>query len=174
MQAGLPAMLEAEFRQLSQDARKSEGLASFFSSADHPEVKEAAERAVLKIRSVADAPDVLEQLRGAKVRPRRGLWAGRTGSICCSGVCRALHRAVHLYEAKPPAPANKPSLLDRLLATRCTGAGQAAAAGLRHQVGQAGDARALHSPEDAGQLGAVAGGGGSGWGHAHQGALGVA
>ena len=64
---GLPAMLEAEFRQLSQDARKSEGLASFFSSADHPEVKEAAERAVLKIRAVADAPDALEQLRAAKV-----------------------------------------------------------------------------------------------------------
>lgn len=65
--AGLFGMLEAEFRQLSQDARKSEGLASYFSSADHPEVKEAAERAVLKIRSLAEAPDAVEQIRNAKV-----------------------------------------------------------------------------------------------------------
>lgn len=59
-------------RQLSQDAKKSEGgLASFFSAADHPEVKEAAERAVLKVRSLAEAPDALEQIRAAKVCERR-------------------------------------------------------------------------------------------------------
>ena len=67
--AGLAGLLETEFRQLSQDARKSEGLASFFTSSDHPEVKEAAERAVLKIRSMADSPDALEQIKTAhKVR----------------------------------------------------------------------------------------------------------
>ena len=43
--AGLISVLEADFRQLANDARKSEGFASFFSNADsHPEVKEAAEK----------------------------------------------------------------------------------------------------------------------------------
>lgn len=66
--AGLVSVLESDFRQLSHDARKTEGFASFFGNADNqPEVKEAAERAVMKIRSLVDNPNALEQIRNSKV-----------------------------------------------------------------------------------------------------------
>ena len=66
--AGLISVLESDFRQLSHDARKTEGFASFFGNADNqPEVKEAAERAVMKIRSLVDNPNALEQIRNSKV-----------------------------------------------------------------------------------------------------------
>ena len=65
--AGLVSVLEADFRQLSHDARKSEGFASFFNNSDNqPEVKEAAERAVMKIRAVAEHPNALDQIRSSK------------------------------------------------------------------------------------------------------------
>ena len=80
MATGLIGLLEAEFRQLSQDARKGEGITSWLSSSDYPEVKEAAERAVLKVRSFADSPDALEQIRHSKVRNQ-----------CCRGA------GEHLY-----------------------------------------------------------------------------
>lgn len=61
-------MLEADLRQLAHDARKSEGFASFFSNADNqPEVKEAADRAVMKVRSLVDHPAALDQIRNSKV-----------------------------------------------------------------------------------------------------------
>lgn len=62
------SVIEGDLRQLSQDARKAEGLAGFFSSSDHsPQVKEAAERAVLKLRSFSDQDNALEQIRNSKV-----------------------------------------------------------------------------------------------------------
>lgn len=65
--AGLLAVLESDFRQLAQDSRKSEGFASFFSNADsQPEVKEAAERAVMKVRTLTDQPNALDQIRASK------------------------------------------------------------------------------------------------------------
>ena len=65
--AGLISVLEADFRQLSHDARKTEGFASFFSNSDsQPDVKEAAERAVMKIRALADHPNALDQIRSSK------------------------------------------------------------------------------------------------------------
>jgi len=65
--AGLISVLEAGFRQISHDARKSEGFASFFNSSDNqPEVKEAAERAVMKIRALAEHPNALDQIRNSK------------------------------------------------------------------------------------------------------------
>ena len=66
--SGLVSVLEADFRQLAHDARKSEGFASFFSNADNqPEVKEAAERAVMKLRGWADHSTALLQIRNSKV-----------------------------------------------------------------------------------------------------------
>jgi hypothetical protein len=66
--AGLVSVLEADFRQLSHDARKSEGFASFFNNSDNqPEVKEAAERAVMKIRTLADQANALDQIKSSKV-----------------------------------------------------------------------------------------------------------
>lgn len=65
--AGLVSVLEADFRQLSHDARKSEGFASFFNNSDNqPEVKEASERAVMKIRALAEHPNALDQIRSSK------------------------------------------------------------------------------------------------------------
>jgi hypothetical protein len=62
------AVLESDYRQLAHDSRKAEGFSAFFGSSDHhPEVKEAAERAVLKIRSLAEQPTGLDQLRNSKV-----------------------------------------------------------------------------------------------------------
>ena len=67
--AGLVSVLEADLRQLAHDARKSEGFASFFGSTDNqPEVKEAADRAVMKVRSWADNPAALDYIRTSKVR----------------------------------------------------------------------------------------------------------
>ena len=67
--AGLVSVLEADFRQLSHDARKSEGFASFFNNSDNqPEVKEAAERAVMKIRALAEHPNALDQIKNSKAR----------------------------------------------------------------------------------------------------------
>lgn len=71
MQAGLLTVLESDYRQLAHDSRKVEGFAGFFASSDHhPEVKEAAERAVLKIRSLTDQPNALEQIKSSKVRDK--------------------------------------------------------------------------------------------------------
>ncbi|KFM25189.1 MON2-like protein [Auxenochlorella protothecoides] len=60
------AALEAEYRQLSTEARKTEGFAGLFTSTDHPEIKEAAEKALLRIRSLADVPDANTQLAQCK------------------------------------------------------------------------------------------------------------
>lgn len=43
-------MLESDLRQLSTDARRSEGFVGWLSGPEHPEIKEAVERALLKLR----------------------------------------------------------------------------------------------------------------------------
>lgn len=74
------AALEAEYRQLSTEARKTEGFAGLFTSTDHPEIKEAAEKALLRIRSLADVPDANTQLAQCKVSPASvGLERGKEG-----------------------------------------------------------------------------------------------
>jgi hypothetical protein len=56
MTSGFVGMLEADLRNLSAEARKSEpGLVGYFGGIQHPEVKEAAERALLKLRSLDQA-----------------------------------------------------------------------------------------------------------------------
>lgn len=60
--AGFIASLEADYRQLSSDARRSEGFVGLFASTDHPEIKDAAERAVLRLRSLSHGPNAKEQL----------------------------------------------------------------------------------------------------------------
>eukprot|EP00959_Pyramimonas_sp_CCMP1952_P350949 7352536-Pyramimonas_sp.AAC.1 len=53
MASGFVGMLEADLRNLSAEARKPEpGLVGYFGGTAHPEVKEAAERAILKLRSL--------------------------------------------------------------------------------------------------------------------------
>jgi hypothetical protein len=49
----LASLLEADLRALSAESRKQEpGFAGYFGGASHPEIKEAAERALLKMRSL--------------------------------------------------------------------------------------------------------------------------
>jgi hypothetical protein len=51
--AGLASLLEADLRALSAESRKQEsGFAGYFGGASFPEIKEAAERALLKMRSL--------------------------------------------------------------------------------------------------------------------------
>ena len=53
MASGFVGMLEADLRNLSAEARKPEpGFVGYFGGTAHPEVKEAAERALLKLRSL--------------------------------------------------------------------------------------------------------------------------
>lgn len=63
MSSSLVSLLEADFRNLAQDARKADGIAGFFTSAPNPEVKEAAERAVLRVCSFAEHEDPIGQVR---------------------------------------------------------------------------------------------------------------
>lgn len=70
-QEAFVTVLEADLRALSTEARKSEGLAGqlagWLSNSEHPEVKESAERALLKLRACARQADSLEALQGSKV-----------------------------------------------------------------------------------------------------------
>lgn len=84
---GFLAALEGDFRQISQDARRSDGFSGLFSSHDYPEIKEAAERAVLRVRGIGDQPGALDQIRSAKV----GEGEGGEGGMMWVGGCRKLH-----------------------------------------------------------------------------------
>lgn len=68
---GFLAVLETDLRLLSSEARRPDSfagqLSGWLSGSEHPEVKEAAERAVLKLRSLSSKPDALEALRANKV-----------------------------------------------------------------------------------------------------------
>lgn len=51
----LVSVIEADLRQLAQDARRAEGFASFFSSTSSaPDVQKAAERVIEKLQNVSD------------------------------------------------------------------------------------------------------------------------
>ena len=63
--------LESDLRLLSSEARRADGLASqltgWLSGPEHPQIKEAAERAILRLRSFSAREDGLEHLRNSKV-----------------------------------------------------------------------------------------------------------
>lgn len=48
--------LETDLRLLSAETRRSEGFTSWLTGPDFPQIKEAAERGVLKLRSVSGKP----------------------------------------------------------------------------------------------------------------------
>ena len=80
-------VLETEFRQLAQEARSKEGLAGFFSSAtDQQAVKDAAERVILKVRSYADTPDALDQVK-THYQVGAGMWVLWDGTGVGAGAC---------------------------------------------------------------------------------------
>lgn len=63
--------LESDLRLLSSEARRADGLASqltgWLSGPEHPQIKEAAERAILRLRSFGAKEDGLEHLKTSKV-----------------------------------------------------------------------------------------------------------
>ena len=63
---GLLGLLEADLRQLSSETRRAEGFTGWLTGPEHLPVKEAAERAVLKLRSLAGQPDAMAAIRDSK------------------------------------------------------------------------------------------------------------
>ena len=65
------ASVESDLRLLANEARRSESLAGqltgWLSGPEHPIIKELAERAVLKLQSLAGAEDTVQQLQHSKV-----------------------------------------------------------------------------------------------------------
>ena len=65
------ASVESDLRLLANEARRSESLAGqltgWLSGPEHPIIKELAERAVLKLQSLAGAEDAVQQLQHSKV-----------------------------------------------------------------------------------------------------------
>lgn len=55
------AVLESDLRQLSSDARRSEGFVGWLSGPEHPQIKEAAERALLKLRQCEGKPELVRE-----------------------------------------------------------------------------------------------------------------
>lgn len=66
----IASALESDLRLLSSEARRADGLASqltgWLSGPEHPQIKEAAERAILRLRSFGAREDSLEHLRNSK------------------------------------------------------------------------------------------------------------
>lgn len=53
MANGFVAMVESDLKNLAAESRRAEpGFAGYFGGAQHPEIKDAAERALLKLRSL--------------------------------------------------------------------------------------------------------------------------
>lgn len=61
-------VLENDLRLLSAEARRNDGFGGFFTGASFPELKEAAERAILQVRSLPVNADPAETLAGVEVR----------------------------------------------------------------------------------------------------------
>ncbi len=90
------ASVESDLRLLANEARRSESLAGqltgWLSGPEHPIIKELAERAVLKLQSLAGAEDAVQQLQHSKVGAchqslRATQWSARV--LCClSQPCR--------------------------------------------------------------------------------------
>ena len=60
-------ILENDLRLLSAEARRNDGFGGFFSGASFPELKEAAERAILKVRSLPVDAVAADNLAGVEV-----------------------------------------------------------------------------------------------------------
>ena len=64
-------VLESDLRALGAEARKSDGLAGqlagWLSNSENTTVKEAGERAVMRLRAFARGPNCLEEIRNSKV-----------------------------------------------------------------------------------------------------------
>lgn len=82
-------VLEADLRALCSEARRTDSLATqitgWLQHTDFPQIKDCAERALLKLRSVAQERGGVEALR-AKVRAAVGAAGGRPRrqDCCCS------------------------------------------------------------------------------------------
>lgn len=64
----LSGSLESDLRLLSAETRRSEGFTSWLTGPDFPQIKEAAERGVLKLRSVTGmSDDSAEAVQKSKV-----------------------------------------------------------------------------------------------------------
>ena len=64
--ASFVAVLEADLRHLSAEARRADGLAGWLTGPSHPEVKDAAERAILKLRSLSGPGSPSQAIAGCK------------------------------------------------------------------------------------------------------------
>ena len=87
--------LESDLRLLSSEARRADGLASqltgWLSGPEHPQIKEAAERAILRLRSFGSREDGLEHLRNSKVKQPLSSTVidfACSCSACCTLACR--------------------------------------------------------------------------------------
>ncbi len=65
----LSAVLESDLRLLSAETRRSEGFTSWLTGPDFPQIKEAAERGVLKLRSTSGRQSSAEAVQKSKVSP---------------------------------------------------------------------------------------------------------
>lgn len=119
--------LQVDYRQLITDTKRSEGLSSqitgFFSGPENPAVKEAAERAILKVRSFS-GPNVIQRIRESQVG-RAEVYTGCLGGgplaptasflpllpavirdCCCP---HALTGCAHVFRPAPPRTLCAPS-----------------------------------------------------------------
>ena len=81
--------LEADLRALAVEARKNDGVAAhitgWFSGPEHPQIKEAAERTMLRLRSISAKDDGLDHAKTSKVRALFfALWVqhGNLANLC--------------------------------------------------------------------------------------------
>ena len=63
-------VLENDLRLLSSEARRNDGFGGFFSGASFPDVKEAAENAILKVRSLPVDSEASQTIAGVEVREK--------------------------------------------------------------------------------------------------------
>lgn len=77
MAEAITGALETDLRTLSTEARRADGLASqltgWLSGPEHPQIKEAAERAILRLRSFGAREDGLEHLKNSRVGLQQSL-----------------------------------------------------------------------------------------------------
>ncbi len=64
---GLSTALESDLRMLSTETRRSESFTSWLTGPDYPQLKEAAERGVLKLRSTTGRPALAATTHSSKV-----------------------------------------------------------------------------------------------------------
>jgi hypothetical protein len=126
-------VLENDLRLLSSEARRNDGFGGFFSGASFPDVKEAAENAILKVRSLPVDSEASQTIAGLEVRkysenmhafvtrvvPR--VWPLRSlsclspdGTVCPATAAAAVSAATGTTATKPPDPTRGPTLASRL------------------------------------------------------------